>query len=55
MPTKFYDRAKLQPGHRFVGPAIVFQYDTTTVIPPEWETAVDVFGNLSLTYQRLGE
>jgi N-methylhydantoinase A len=55
MPTKLYDRAKLQPGHRFVGPAIVFQYDTTTVIPPEWETAVDVFGNLSLTYQRLGE
>jgi N-methylhydantoinase A len=55
MPTKLDERAKLQPGHRFVGPAIVFQYDTTTVIPPEWETAVDVFGNLSLTYQRLGE
>jgi N-methylhydantoinase A len=50
MPTKLYDRAKLQAGHRFAGPAIVFQYDTTTVIPPEWETAVDAFGNLLLTH-----
>ena len=48
MATNLYDRAKLQPGHHFTGPAIVFQYDTTTVIPPEWETAVDPFGNLIL-------
>jgi N-methylhydantoinase A len=47
--TKLYDRAKLQSGHRFVGPAIVFQYDTTTVVPPGWATAVDPFGNLLLT------
>ena len=50
MPTSLYDRAKLQPGHHFTGPAIVFQYDTTTVIPPEWQTAVDPFGNLILTH-----
>ncbi len=50
MPTRLYDRAKLQPGHHFTGPAIVFQYDTTTVIPPEWQTAVDPFGNLILTH-----
>jgi N-methylhydantoinase A/oxoprolinase/acetone carboxylase beta subunit len=52
MSTKLYDRAKLQSGHRFTGPAVVFQYDTTTVIPPEWETAVDPFGNLILTHQQ---
>lgn len=46
VPTSLYDRAKLQPGHCFGGPAIVFQYDTTTVIPPGWETAVDAWGNL---------
>ena len=50
MSTQLYDRTKLQHGHRFTGPAIVFQYDTTTVIPPEWETAVDSFGNLILTH-----
>jgi N-methylhydantoinase A len=46
MPTRLYDRARLRPGNRFAGPAVVFQYDTTTVIPPEWEAAVDHFGNL---------
>ncbi|MCA9954573.1 MAG: hypothetical protein KC434_07630, partial [Anaerolineales bacterium] len=48
-PTTLYDRDMLHPGHQFSGPAIVFQYDTTIVIPPEWETAVDPFHNLILT------
>ncbi len=47
--TVLYDRNKLRPGHQFRGPAIVFQYDTTLVIPPGWETAVDQFHNLILT------
>jgi N-methylhydantoinase A len=48
-PTKLYERDKLLPGHTFSGPAIVFQYDTTVVITPEWKTAVDAYGNLILT------
>ena len=44
--TNLYDRSKLHPGHRFSGPAVVFQYDTTTVIPPEWQATVDDFGNI---------
>ncbi|PID86609.1 MAG: 5-oxoprolinase [Chloroflexi bacterium] len=47
-PTKLYRRDKLQPGHKFTGPAIVFQYDTTIVIPMGWKTAVDEYGNLLL-------
>jgi len=47
--TTLYDREKLRPGHRFSGPAVVFQYDTTVVIPPGWKTAVDPFHNLVLT------
>ena len=46
MPTQLIDRNKLQPGNRFAGPAILLQYDTTIVITPEWETAVDEYGNL---------
>ncbi|MAT96312.1 MAG: 5-oxoprolinase [Anaerolineaceae bacterium] len=49
-PTALYDREKLHPGHQFSGPAIVFQYDTTLVIPPGWQTAVDSFHNLILTF-----
>jgi N-methylhydantoinase A len=48
-PTVLYDREKLRPGYQFRGPAIVFQYDTTLVIPPGWETAVDSYHNLNLT------
>ena len=34
LPTKIYDRAKLAPGHRFDGPAIVTEFDSTTVVLP---------------------
>lgn len=47
--TRLYERAKLQPGNQFTGPAVIFQYDTTIVVPPEWHTAVDSYGNLLLT------
>ena len=43
-----YERERLQPGQYFEGPAIVFQYDTTTVVPPDWAARVDGSGNLLL-------
>ncbi len=45
-PTATYDRSHLTPGNRFTGPAIVYQFDTTTVIPPGWAARVDGWGNL---------
>lgn len=47
--AKLYNRELLANGHTFSGPAIIFQYDTTIVIPSNWETAVDEFHNLILT------
>lgn len=41
-----YERSSLQPGAVFSGPAIITQYDTTTVVPPEWSARVDALGNL---------
>jgi N-methylhydantoinase A len=49
-PATLYDRGRLAPGHRFQGPAVVFQYDATTVVPPGWQAAVDGYGNLVLEY-----
>jgi N-methylhydantoinase A len=46
--TPLYDRSKLMPGNRFIGPAIVLQFDTTTVIPPAWSAEVDGLGDLWL-------
>ncbi len=48
-PAILYDRGKLRPDHQFSGPAVVFQYDSTTVIPPHWQASVDDFRNLILS------
>ncbi|MEZ5100088.1 MAG: hydantoinase/oxoprolinase family protein [Thermoleophilia bacterium] len=44
--TKYYDRAQLKAGNRIAGPAIVNQYDTTTVIPPGVGAHIDRYGNI---------
>ena len=44
--TAVYEREKLVPGVTIKGPAIVTQYDTTTVLPPEWRAQIDAIGNL---------
>uniref|UniRef100_A0A831X251 Hydantoinase/oxoprolinase family protein n=1 Tax=Thermorudis peleae TaxID=1382356 RepID=A0A831X251_9BACT len=41
-----YQRDRLGPGAVIAGPAIVTQYDTTTVLPPGWDARVDAVGNL---------
>ena len=46
--TACYDRIHLRPGHRFDGPAVVFQFDTTTVVAPGWSASVDERHNLLL-------
>ena len=46
VPTRYYDRAELRAGNRLVGPAIVNQYDSTTVIPPGIEAHIDRHGNI---------
>ena len=44
--TPLIDRNKLRPGNEVVGPAVVVQDDTTTVIEPGYRGAVDRFGNI---------
>jgi N-methylhydantoinase A len=45
-PGKLYDRARLQAGDRFAGPAVVIEYSATTFLPPGARASVDEFGNL---------
>lgn len=44
--TKFYARNRLHPGARFDGPAVVEQYDSTTLIPPGASVEVDEYRNM---------
>jgi N-methylhydantoinase A/oxoprolinase/acetone carboxylase beta subunit len=46
VPVRYYDREALAAGNRIDGPAIVNQYDSTTVIPPGIASYVDGFGNI---------
>jgi N-methylhydantoinase A len=43
-----YERDGLDVGATLVGPAIVEQFDATTVIPPGWHGTVDGYGSLAL-------
>ncbi|SHJ86087.1 hydantoinase/oxoprolinase family protein [Desulfofundulus thermosubterraneus] len=44
--TKVYDREKLPVGAKLQGPAIVEQFDSTTVIPPGLTATVDEYLNI---------
>jgi N-methylhydantoinase A len=48
MEATIYDRERLAVGAEFAGPAIVEQFDATTVVPPGWHASVDRYGNLIL-------
>lgn len=41
-----YDRTRLQAGHTLIGPAIIQERESTTLINPGWRLHVDRLGNL---------
>jgi N-methylhydantoinase A len=41
-----YQRGDLRPGDTFAGPAVVEQYDTTTLVLAGFRVSVDAWGNL---------
>jgi N-methylhydantoinase A len=41
-----YDRAALQPGNRITGPAVITEFDSTTVVLEGYEAEVDRFFNI---------
>ena len=47
--TPVHDRTRLHPGDTLRGPAIIDQYDTTTVVLPGHVLEVDPFGNLLIS------
>jgi N-methylhydantoinase A len=46
LPTKIYDRSELRPGNRVEGPAIVTEFDATTVVLAGYAAGVDTRFNL---------
>ncbi len=54
-PTPIYQRERLLPGNVVSGPAIIEQYDTTTLLPSGWQASVDRLTNLVLERKSFGE
>lgn len=52
LTVPMYARDRLRAGHYFSGPAIVEQYDATTVVCPEQVADVDEYGNLIVQLQK---
>jgi N-methylhydantoinase A/oxoprolinase/acetone carboxylase beta subunit len=48
--TAFYERTELLAGNVIEGPAIITQFDSTSVVPPGFTCTVDPVGNLVITY-----
>jgi 5-oxoprolinase (ATP-hydrolysing) len=53
--TQFYSRELLKSGDCLSGPAIVEQYDSTTVIPPGLSGKIDPLGNIVIDCTRVEE
>ena len=49
LPTPVYDRARLCPGDRIKGPAVIEQMDSTTLIYPEDGAEIDDLLNIIIT------
>jgi N-methylhydantoinase A len=49
--TTVVHRSTLEPGARLEGPAIITQFDSTTVVPPRWLVRVDAARNIIMELQ----
>jgi N-methylhydantoinase A len=47
--ARVYERATIESGHRIDGPAVIEQFDTTTVVAPGFSALADAYGVLTLT------
>ena len=49
VPTPLYERQRLRAGMKLAAPAIIIEYSSTTVVPPDFTCRVDEHLNLRLT------
>ena len=49
LETPRYSRKDLLPGHNILGPAIIDQMDSTTMVLPDWKAKIDQMGNIIIS------
>jgi N-methylhydantoinase A len=50
LPSRLYRREELTPGNVIYGSAMITEYTSATVLPPDGRAEVDGFGNLLITF-----
>jgi N-methylhydantoinase A len=50
VPARLYRRDVLVPGDRVSGPAMIAEYSSVTVLPPDCRAEMDRFGNLVISF-----
>jgi N-methylhydantoinase A len=53
--SEFYERSRIPSGGTIDGPAVIFQHDSTTVLPPRSRGRVDEYGNIIIETQTEGK
>jgi N-methylhydantoinase A len=46
-----YDRERLRRGHEITGPAVVDEFDSTVVVPPDWTATVRASGAIEMIHR----
>ena len=49
-----YERSALQPGNRITGPAVITEFDSTTVVLEGYEAEVDRYFNILIRPEDAG-
>lgn len=55
IPASLYRRDQLKPGDQILGPAMITEYSSATVLPPDAGALVDAFGNLIITFAEVSQ
>jgi N-methylhydantoinase A len=50
LSTRYYERWRLPQDVTLSGPAVIFQRDTTVLVPPRWAARAEASGNLVLAH-----
>lgn len=51
-PAKIHDRSLLMPGNRVVGPAVITEFDSTSVVLPGFTAEIDPYRNILINPNR---
>lgn len=50
---KVFNRDLLKPGNRITGPALLYEYSSTSFIPPDYAATIDEYENIIIRIKQI--